>query len=277
MSNGPDTTVDPPMFRLRAFEAEWLSPLARHIPKGTFALTWPSDADAALDLTLAVEAQQWVLLGQQVGYFAEAPDEQLAERLAQLERIRQVYLAPFFREALLPPGSGSDALFARGLAEAQESLSGERREFLTLVFFNSNGEFRRRLTEVKSVADALGHRPWLSLSPDAIDGIAWSLEQPAQPMEFPLFPAAWRVTLDSAWKDPWPWANAVDQFSGTAGTAMERWQAVEPVRATLRATTDWKIEYEAMPADLRPTLGRQVGHDAEIHDDWPPEWTGESS
>jgi hypothetical protein len=50
-------TVDPALFRLRAFEEEWIAPLIED-----------AASDTALNHLLLTEAHSWVVLGTAIGY-----------------------------------------------------------------------------------------------------------------------------------------------------------------------------------------------------------------
>ncbi len=44
-------------------------------------------------------------------------------------------------------------------------------------------------------------------------------------------------------------------------------------QGTIFASTDWKLAYEAMPAELRPSAMESAHYDGENSGDWPPRWT----
>jgi hypothetical protein len=282
MSSGvADGQVAPALFRLRAFEADWFRPLMSAVPPRI--LTHEPGAwapGAALNLALALEAERWIRLGQKVQYFPDSAG-QLEADLEQIARVGlDVGLDIFFpHEFSAGPGQGA---FAAALGEAQESLTADRRSLLRLMFFESEVAFAMRLTEVREIAQALSHRPWLRLPPSAVARIAWSLEGIYAPGELSsspeshpwMGPMSWRTTVShTAWTKAGRWPEAFDYpNAGPRRDARARWKDLEPHRNAIFAATEWTIDYETAPAELRPMLAREVEIGGDTADDWLPTW-----
>jgi hypothetical protein len=91
-----ETFVDPALFRLRAFEVEWLEPLLNDLYDDLSAeaalvrVRMESDGTALLLYALIAEAYRWLTVGQQVGYFAQTSPSTSPLSLAdppELERL----------------------------------------------------------------------------------------------------------------------------------------------------------------------------------------------
>lgn len=183
-----ESPVDPALFRLRAFEADWLTPLLDAPP-------------SELNAVLAAEAQRWLSLGMDVGYFAEAPlvGPQFAGPLPE-------EVAGFF-QGELPIIDIAD--FGLALTQAQDDLTLERREFLDLVFFADDAVWHSHLHEVWELAGALAGRPTLRLSAEAMDSVSWSLEGAASHIAggTVYLPAHWRSSDQPFIQAMWPLAQ----------------------------------------------------------------------
>jgi hypothetical protein len=99
-------SVDTALFRLRAFESDWLVPL----------LESPTSPVKSL---LLAEAKSWVALGQIVGYFAAAP---IAEPMA---RHPSDEFNPLFVELARSADTMDPGDFGYHLAVAQDDLTPE--------------------------------------------------------------------------------------------------------------------------------------------------------
>ena len=110
----------------------------------------------------------------------------------------------------------------------------------------------RRLSEAQEVAEALSRRPWLTLSPRAVDQIAWILEQPGAKRATTLAPTRWRTMYGHP---SWIQTSTFTPDGTPRRSAMERWREVEPARNIIIASTEWKIDYEGTPAELRGFVG----------------------
>src|SRR2546423_210468 len=129
--------VDPLLFRLRAFEADWIEPLKSLLDREEN----DADSHSKLRLVLLLEAESWIGVAQKVGYFpvAVAPDESLGRvelRGQGLERHRrQIEFASFVFEPANVEVDMDAQEFAHALTQAQDDLTSEREEFLRLLYF----------------------------------------------------------------------------------------------------------------------------------------------
>jgi hypothetical protein len=174
-----DTFVNPALFRLRAFEVEWLEPLLAdlHDRSTESALArgrmeW--DSTALLLYALIAEAYRWLTVGQQVGYFAHTYPSTSYLSLAdppELERL----LSTIRSQPELPPGLGIRE-FARALSEARDDLTAERREFLRLVCFTEEAEWFERLKQISTLAEEITARPDGFAPSEIVDEVTWGLD-----------------------------------------------------------------------------------------------------
>jgi Hsp70 protein len=210
-----EPSTDPALFRLRAFEVDWLTPLLK-APSGE------------LNAVLAAEAQRWILLGQEVGYFADAPS------YLRLDQSLPKAAAGFFQGAL-PAVDFADFRYA--LNEAQDDLTPERREFLDLVLFADDAVWHARLHEVWKLAGELTGRPALRLSDEAMDSVSWSLAGAESQMAdgAPYLPAHWRSSDNTFIQAMWP-------------VAEERLARLKDARDAIAAAA------ESLAADETPTI-----------------------
>ena len=175
-----ETFVDPALFRLRAFEVEWLEPLLNDLydDLSTEAALargrMESDGTALLLYALIAEAYRWLTVGQQVGYFAQTYPSTSPLSLAdppELERL----LSTIRSQPELPPGLGIRE-FARALSEARDDLTAERREFLRLVCFAEEVEWLERLKQIRTLTEELTARPEGFTPSEIVDKAAWGLD-----------------------------------------------------------------------------------------------------
>src|ERR1700733_12785682 len=124
-------SVGPAGFRLRAFEMDWFRPLMNAVPPESLDVNaptfdagrWPRSAPpAAFALTLAIEAERWVRLGLQVGYFAEPPDS-LDQELTLVAKAADRFVLDAWFPGPPPPEQVELPRFALALAEAREGLT----------------------------------------------------------------------------------------------------------------------------------------------------------
>ena len=263
-------TTDPPLFRLLAFDAEWIRPLLTNMPRDTIhSGIRPSAPQSQLDITLAVEAAQWVRLGQAAVYFPDPAPERIERSLAQLDNVGDhLDVSAWFVDSwagVLDPQN-----FARSLANSREALTGERRTFLRLLFFTSEDDYSKRVAEVDEIADALNHRPWLILPPETVDRIAWSLEHPGPTSaEHNASPAWWRMTYQAtSWE-----TSSLDAVVRGRRTAADRWKELERIRNPLLTSSQWKLEFEATPTEIRSSAAASQPR-GDLPADWPPGWAG---
>jgi tetratricopeptide (TPR) repeat protein len=145
---------DPARFRLRAFERDWLEPLLE-------------GEDSPLRSLLLSEAEAWLTLGQKLGYFGAGPvDPRLRDRPRDA-----------LEDAVGEFGAVSlgSAEFAHRLLEAQDDLTGERREFLELALFAEEREWRERLAELAEVPGLLTESGESHAPPALADRVGWGL------------------------------------------------------------------------------------------------------
>jgi hypothetical protein len=160
------------MFRLRAFESDWVLPLV--------------DPTDELDSLLLAEARLWIDIGCSLGYFAGAAtrltdDVDVPERFAsRLKPARHEW-------SDLPP-----ALFQQRLVEAQSDLTRDRQEYLRLLLFADTDDWERALESLDRVTGAL--RPGTQLRREVVDDIAWALEGAESDLDarHQSLPASWR-------------------------------------------------------------------------------------
>lgn len=174
--------VDPALFRLRAFEVEWLEPLktelsdlsARSVESTPErGRTTDSDSSALLLYVLIAEADRWLTMGQQLGYFAPTSASAYPLPLAEPSQL-QWLLGAIRSESALPPGLGARE-FSRALSEARDGLTAERREFLRLVCFAEEVEWLERLNQIRTFAEQLVNQP-AEFPSEIVDGVAWGLD-----------------------------------------------------------------------------------------------------
>ena len=126
------TRANPVRFRLRAFEADWLAPLAQ-------------DQPGPLTDVLLAEATRWLELGRAIGYFGHGSELDIAPRPLP-EEFAGLLVGPFEEDptALFPGPNGGFVGFERALTQAQDDLRHERRTFLELVLFADEGAWHAR-------------------------------------------------------------------------------------------------------------------------------------
>lgn len=124
-----DVNVDPALFRLRAFEEEWLEPLAAR-----------ATADTPLDTLLLLEAEAWLGMGQDVAYFAAQSLSLPLSRQDFSDSSASACLAEWIRSTGAPTDLDA-ARFGRALSDAREDLTSRRRELLHLLLFADNAEW----------------------------------------------------------------------------------------------------------------------------------------
>ena len=161
-------------FRLRAFEADWVEPL------------WEQEPAPLRELLLA-EAERWAVLGRELGYFGDGP---LGARL--LDRPRSEFEILFEgTDAAKVEGPGQ---FASMLLQAQDDLTPPRRDFLLIVFFASEAEWRGRFQDLKSVSGELAGSGESHAPPTLAAEVGWALIGADSEIEGAAteLPAGWR-------------------------------------------------------------------------------------
>ena len=175
-----DVFVDPALFRMRTFEVEWVEPLKAELSKlldrsvDTTQTRAKSDGTVLLLHVLITEADRWLAIGQQVGYFAQASPSAYPSSLAEAPELK-LFLNAISSQTELPPGLGVRE-FARALSEARDDLTTERREFLRLVCFAEEAEWIERLNRIRALAQRLTDRPEELPPPEMVDEVTWGLD-----------------------------------------------------------------------------------------------------
>lgn len=224
--------VDPALFRLREFEAQWLEPLKAPLFLEADALT--------LKLVLVAEAERWHSWGQQVGYFAQPDGE---PSLDPGDEFNDYLGAAELPEDLDVP------MFARELSYAREDLTPERRELLRLVFFAGEFEWSVRVAELSELLRRLTARPCLSLQLDTVDTLAWSFQLDTvenvaslsgallgKITDAPRLPADWRMGKLAA---------------AAHRKAPDRLTTLQEAQRAIAAAAEWIAEDERTSAQLQ--------------------------
>lgn len=155
---------DAPLFRRRAFEADWVASLQDRYP--------------ALAGLLRLEARSWIVIGEQLGYFHDC-DAREGDRLGATG------------------GVAADidvASFARALDAALDDLTPQRAEFLELVFMAAEDVWSARLDELRAIEHDVLNGHASRIEPMRVDRISWALEgaESAIAGHALRFPARWR-------------------------------------------------------------------------------------
>jgi hypothetical protein len=251
-------SVAPSLFRLRAFELSWRTPMMRRASRSTLV----GDRRALLYSVLVLETDRWLALGQRVGYFADIPFATSPARDPTARR------AESWSDRLWsggePPTDLDPLTFSCELTEATEQLTPARLEFLALILFEPYKVFQARLGEVRELADAITRRPWLSVPPRAVDRVAWSLDGAAFPdSALRWSPAFWRQSIDD---DVWH-TGAVEPRR-----LIPRKVALDDVRKEIAAAMEWHIESSQSPAEGREAAVIRGSAEVAPPDAWLPQW-----
>ena len=195
-----DPVVDTGLFRLRAFEADWIRPLRER--EGN-----------QLDALLVEEASHWVLLGQRLGYFADSPSIKIGQTQKR---------DGFFGDRMDLPASE----FARHLSDAQEDLTAERREFLHLILFADDEQFQDRHRQLSELHALIVDRTQEHVAAAVMDDVAWGLV------------GAESQLVDSRATHPARWRSSDSALAGAAGErAQQRLRKVRALRDRLAAAS----------------------------------------
>jgi hypothetical protein len=236
--------ASPAQFRLAAFVHDWATPLrwALRLHRAFEEHQPHRDSSQVLFQALLVEAQLWVELGQEVGYFAGSEESRAGGWLDPSVRDARGWFAGLFRQEGDAPSELTVAEFGVALAEAREDLTPERSEFLALFYFSDDAEWEQRLDEVVDFARTFRQRPGLSLPGEEVDRIAWSLEGPESgivPRPGAFLPADWRGQSPRAF-DP----------DGSGAPQRDRFDALMEVRERISVAARCAAE-DATAAQLR--------------------------
>lgn len=245
--------VDPALFRLRVFEDGWLSRLAQ------MAQVDRESTEAIFSSVLIAEAERWLEMGKQIGYFADEVSGDLPEKRDFDEDV--------FFPAMRPPGLGA---FASLISQAQADFTPERQRFTYLLVFAAEEEWENAIGRAMLIADALEERPWVRLPDEEIDGIGWCLEGAVKALtptgrSFELSkdrsiktspnPAGWRMFLPST-----------HGFGQPAVVIPQRWAEAGRARRKILAAADWRSEGDFALAQTRARPGDFTGG---LPVDWP--------
>jgi tetratricopeptide (TPR) repeat protein len=170
-----DAFVDPAHFRLRAFEVEWLEPLKTELSDLPHRSAGESDGTALLLHVLIAEADRWITIGQQVGYFAQTSPS--AHPAARAEFPELEWLLNAIRSQPELPSGLSVREFARALSEARDDLTADRREFLRLVYFTAEKEWDERLNQIREFAEQVAKRPEDLPASEIVERAMWGLDE----------------------------------------------------------------------------------------------------
>ncbi len=196
--------VDRALFRLRTFEVEWVAPLTSNVTGFDDRLAAPRHdrfdrqaSVALLNYVLLLEAQRWIAMGQDVGYFARAPVLETFEVPLAVPQV--AWIVEEWHSDRAIADSVDIQEFGRVMFEAQGDLTPERREFLRLICFAGSAEWDERLEEVARLSRAFARQPDLVLPYAEVDRVEWSLEGAESSIATAgrHFPADWRSTAFS--------------------------------------------------------------------------------
>jgi hypothetical protein len=226
------SAVDPALFRLRAFEADWLAPLIR-------------TADSPLEQLLIAEAERWILVGQSLGFFPQAPRAagDVPERAFRFHNFFTDEIG-FFTDK---PVALSD--FSATLSAAQDDLTPARRAFLRLVLFATDPEFDdavRQLSRFEAaVAEPLARAR-------LVDEVEWALQGAESQIDAPLtHPARWRASNRAL-------VAAGGLRAAQRMTILERWRQRVAAATGWAAVVDASRERREKPAAEHQDSGAQA-------------------
>jgi hypothetical protein len=176
MGNG-ERVIDPASFRTRAFAMFW-DGMLRHLPRSRGSLRLRLRSPQLYDL-LTLEADRWLELGVEIGYFTAEPSSFLR---------RHGDTETFFSMA---PAAQSPLDFQSEVAHAQETLSVPHFEMLQLLHFAGGEEWSVRLDQVRAFASALERQPLWRPDPEWLEAVQWALGD--EQIEEHVNPAFWRL------------------------------------------------------------------------------------
>jgi hypothetical protein len=228
-----DTVVDPALFRLRAFEADWVARFRT----------------GALGRLLVAESTRWMILGMRVGYFAESD----VSELGPTETNDAV--DALLDQALHESDLHNVEAFARELILAQEDLTPERRNFLYEILFAEDAEWRDRLSQARRICSRIASEPIEGIPPLAISGAAWLLEGRSS-----------LIDSEAEWPGYWR-SDDLPVLGALLPNGSERLEEVDEVLSMY----DWATALRPRGDQWSPiTRGRQTPRPARVHADSPP-------
>lgn len=215
-----ETACDAALFRLRAFESDWVAPLLE--PEA-----------GPLAPLLVAESARWIEVGRLVGYFADVPAATPMDDAAAAFRARMTADAE---------GVDDAAAFGARLVEAQEDLTPARCAFLELVLFADEATWRRRFDESAGFIASLQESETPNPDPVALERSAWILEGASSGISaVPRTPAHWRSQAPGALAAAWP--QAEERMLLVA----ELYAQAMETAATLAAREHWRVLAEREP------------------------------
>jgi hypothetical protein len=217
-------TVDAQLFRLRAFEEDWIGPLLKRAQQRS------RRDDAASKMVFQVliaESRHWLALGERVGYFPEGEAREMPHAAPFTE--------PFFREL---DGEMDASLFARRLGEAQRHFTPDRMEYLRLLLFSDDDEFIQNLRAVELIAVELERRPG-EIYLSRLGAIAWVGGEPNRARTKTL------VHMPDGWRNTVPPGIPGDQ------QVYARWRALTDPKHRIISLTEWLAVDPATSPDVR--------------------------
>jgi hypothetical protein len=223
-----DKTVDPALFRLRRFQQERIGPLTI------------SSATEPLSELLLAEAEAWLTIGIELGYFAD----QVQHIETSVDGHLTFTTSPIIRwiRSRSDPPDLTAAEFAQELSDAWESLTDERVELLRRLLFSNDQDWTRALSELDDFALALSTETEVSVSDLA--NLAWALDiDPTRQTDEK--PSLTR-TLPADWR-----ADSLTQLSALVPHTAARIEGLE--RATRTIAQMLKDRYPPMSSELVAT------------------------
>ncbi len=237
-----ELAVDPALYRLRAFEVDWIQPLSGSLRKRK------ERAGGGLLLTsvLLAEAKRWLSMGQRVGYFAEVS---VSDTPRGADFDESAYFDDDTETLMTNP-----RIFAFALQMAQEDLTPARKTLMRLLHFADDPDWELNLRQASALAEDLARRPWLTLPPEQVDGLAWCLDGADMDAskELPLSPADWRIRRIRS------------------ETAAARWRALQEVRTAIAAPMHVLDVDKNTPPELRVAAEMQMRREVALSPDADP-------
>jgi hypothetical protein len=210
-----EAVVDLGLFRLRAFEREWLGEITTS--PGSSELG--SVGNHMLNAALILEGKRWLELGREIGYFSGRSSVEFPE--TDLVDEKELYLVDkeeLFRSGI-PYRNLEPAAFGEELVGSTLALTPERREFLRMVFFSDEEEWERGLQLVQIFIGAIREGPWQSTEETLLRDVSWALAGAESERAYgKSTPANWREVDAPFWS-----------FRGPP-RARARWEAIRTNR-----------------------------------------------
>jgi hypothetical protein len=174
-----ERAIDPAGFRTRAFATFW-DGMLRYLPRRSRASLRTQVRSSQLYDLLTSEADRWLELGVEIGYFTAEPSPFLRRHVSDFET--------FFSMA---PAATSPLEFQAEVAYAQETLSVPHFQMLQLLHFTGEEEWEGRIEQVRNFASLLERQPRWRPTPEWLEAIQWALGD--EETEEHVNPAFWRL------------------------------------------------------------------------------------